>query len=252
MIRGCFFGQVPYLTGLQIQESLFQRLHAASEQGQSAHQHFLCIFEHNPPAYTVGLREGLYSAGEEQRIRALGAEFHRVKRGGLITFHGPGQLVAYPLFNLRTLPDGGSGERATGERMAVRQFVHLVEEAIIQMLREHFQLEGVGRTQDTGVWLDGERKIAALGIQVRHGITSHGLALNCETDLGWFNHIVPCGLPGKSVTSLSRELGRSISVKETIEPLCQYFQRIFRLPLHLENADDLLATTAEGKKKDDD
>uniref|UniRef100_A0A183BM96 Octanoyl-[acyl-carrier-protein]:protein N-octanoyltransferase LIPT2, mitochondrial n=1 Tax=Globodera pallida TaxID=36090 RepID=A0A183BM96_GLOPA len=194
MIQAFFFGRVPYLTGLCVQESLCRQIVA----DPGFRDHFLCLFEHSP-TYTVGIRQDQYSEEQAQRLRALGAEFHRqiekelqndkslpidrIKRGGLITFHGPGQLVAYPVFNLRKLsPDGKSNG------LGVRRFVELVEEVLIQMLECDFGLKGVGRTRDPGVWVDGIRKVAAIGIQVRHGVISHGLALNCDTDLGWFDH----------------------------------------------------------------
>nr|CAD2184658.1 unnamed protein product [Meloidogyne enterolobii] len=100
MIKALFFGEVPYLTGLRIQEYFFQQICLK----QKPNEHYLCMFEHNPPAYTVGIREGVYTEETEHKVVGLGAEFHRVKRGGLITFHGPGQLVAYPIFNLNNLP----------------------------------------------------------------------------------------------------------------------------------------------------
>nr|CAD2176901.1 unnamed protein product [Meloidogyne enterolobii] len=100
MIKALFFGEVPYLTGLRIQEYFFQQICLK----QKPNEHYLCMFEHNPPAYTVGIREGVYTEETEHKVVKLGAEFHRVKRGGLITFHGPGQLVAYPIFNLNNLP----------------------------------------------------------------------------------------------------------------------------------------------------
>uniref|UniRef100_A0A915LRE8 BPL/LPL catalytic domain-containing protein n=1 Tax=Meloidogyne javanica TaxID=6303 RepID=A0A915LRE8_MELJA len=96
------------------------------------------MFEHNPPAYTVGIREGIYTEETERKVVGLGAEFHRVKRG---------------------------------------------EQVLIQMLKEKFKLENLGRTENAGVWINEQKKIGAIGIQVRNGITSHGLALNCETDL---------------------------------------------------------------------
>uniref|UniRef100_A0A914HXS0 Octanoyl-[acyl-carrier-protein]:protein N-octanoyltransferase LIPT2, mitochondrial n=1 Tax=Globodera rostochiensis TaxID=31243 RepID=A0A914HXS0_GLORO len=201
MIQAFFFGRVPYLTGLSVQESLCRQI--VADPGFRGH--FLCLFEH-PPTYTVGIRQDQYSEEQAQRLRALGAEFHRIKRGGLITFHGPGQLVAYPVFNLRKLsPDGKSNG------LGVRRFVELVEETLIQILECDFGLKGVGRTRDPGVWVDSIRKVAAIGIQVRHGVISHGLALNCDTDLGWFDHIVPCGLHGNARTARRGPSGGDVS-----------------------------------------
>uniref|UniRef100_A0A915PAG4 lipoyl(octanoyl) transferase n=1 Tax=Meloidogyne floridensis TaxID=298350 RepID=A0A915PAG4_9BILA len=163
MIKALFFGEVPYLTGLRIQEYFFHQICLK----QKPNEHYLCMFEHNPPAYTVGIREGIYTEETERKVVGLGAEFHRVKRGGLITFHGPGQLI----FNLNNLP------------LPKNQKSFGVQQVLIQMLKEKFKLENLGRTENAGVWINEQKKIGAIGIQVRNGITSHGLALNCETDL---------------------------------------------------------------------
>ncbi|CAK5030663.1 unnamed protein product [Meloidogyne enterolobii] len=101
------------------------------------------------------------------------------------------------------------------------------------MLKEKFKLENVGRTENAGVWINEQKKIGAIGIQVRNGITSHGLALNCETDLKWFDYIIPCGLKDKSTTSISNELNKQIKVNDVIEPLCEYFGKVFELKINL-------------------
>uniref|UniRef100_A0A1I8B329 BPL/LPL catalytic domain-containing protein n=1 Tax=Meloidogyne hapla TaxID=6305 RepID=A0A1I8B329_MELHA len=101
------------------------------------------------------------------------------------------------------------------------------------MLKEKFKIENVGRTENAGVWVNEQKKIAAIGIQIRNGITSHGLALNCETDLKWFDYIIPCGLQNKSTTSISKELNKQIKVNDVIEPLCEYFEKVFELQINL-------------------
>ncbi|XP_073468863.1 octanoyl-[acyl-carrier-protein]:protein N-octanoyltransferase LIPT2, mitochondrial [Aquarana catesbeiana] len=179
----------------------------------------LLLLEHRP-VYTVGVRQSRYSEEEEARLRALGADFQRTDRGGLITFHGPGQLVCYPVLSLRRLHRG------------LRRYVCGLEGAAIGLCR------GLGvtgeRAEETGVWV-GERKICAIGVHCSHHITSHGLALNCNTNLTWFNHIVPCGIEGKGVTSLSTELGRDVSVEEVIPPFLQAFQEEFNCTLQLSD-----------------
>lgn len=231
MIRALWLGRVPYLEGLHAQELLYQKLRHDILRNEFSH-HYLCLMEH-PPSYTVGLRSQHYSQEEEQHLRNLGAEFHRVQRGGLITFHGPGQLVAYPIFNLRSLRvrDPKSEKNAVG----VRRFVSLVEEVIIQLLESDFGIAGVGRTCDTGVWVGNDRKIAAIGIQVRHGVTSHGLALNCDTDLGWYKHIVPCGIEGKTVTSIEAETRRKVAVEEVLPAFCRRIESVFCCPTNLRS-----------------
>eukprot|EP00775_Hariotina_reticulata_P003811 gene3811-4068_t len=132
---------------------------------------------------------------EKLTLAELGIEIHRVPRGGETTYHGPGQLVAYPIFDLRQL---GVGPRA---------FVEGLEDALIQTVG-CFGIQARGRVPGkTGVWV-GERKIGAVGIRITHGISSHGVALNVSTNLGHYKHIVPCGTPDKEVTSLSLELLR--------------------------------------------
>uniref|UniRef100_A0AC34PUT4 Large ribosomal subunit protein mL42 n=1 Tax=Panagrolaimus sp. JU765 TaxID=591449 RepID=A0AC34PUT4_9BILA len=224
-----WLGRQKFLSGLAVQEKLFQYMNSKKHSG-IVHEHYLCLFEHFP-TYTVGLRGHLYSKEEEQELISKGAEFHRIKRGGMITFHGPGQLVAYPIFDLRNmrLKNTTSATSFVG----VKAFVDSIEEILIRLLTTDFQIENVGRTSDTGVWIDGNRKIAAIGIQVRHGITSHGLALNCNTDLSWFDNIVPCGLAGKTVTSISNELKQNVSIDEVIHPFCKQFEEIFDCQVNL-------------------
>jgi len=226
MIKAIFFGRTPYNLGLRIQEIFYDMVKLLPAC------HFLCLLEH-PPTYTVGIRGEHYPLEEEQRLKNLGAEFHRVRRGGLITFHGPGQLVVYPIFNLRSLQVDQNENKSY--YIGPRKFVHLIEEVVIQLLTDHFVLKNVGRTNDAGVWIEQKRKIAALGVQFRNGITTHGLALNCDTDLKWFEHIIPCGLEGKSATSISRESGIKISPENILQPICDRFQAIFGLPVELSS-----------------
>lgn len=148
----------------------------------------LLLCEH-PPVYTAG-RKVKFAPEEEQRLTALGAEIQQSKRGGEITFHGPGQLVAYPIVDLRARGKGA------------RWFVNLLEESLIQTCGAYGIV--ASRCEHTGVWV-GDEKIAAIGIQVSRGVTSHGVALNCDVDLGWFEHIVPCGIEDRTVTSIAKQ-----------------------------------------------
>jgi len=129
----------------------------------------------------------MYDDTVEEYLREKGADFHRVNRGGLITFHGPGQLVGYPILRLE-------------RRGYTRWYVETLEAAVIDLLAE-FGLKGE-RNPHTGVWI-GDNKICAMGINAQREITSHGLAINCNTDMRWFGNIVPCGIRDKGVTSLS-------------------------------------------------
>ncbi|CAJ0600866.1 unnamed protein product [Cylicocyclus nassatus] len=161
-------------------------------------RNFLLAVEHTP-VYTVGIRSKLYTEEEELKLKALGADFYRTSRGGLITFHGPGQLVIYPIFNLKHIAPRPIG---------VKKYVEMLEQIVIDCASEDFNVSNVGRTQHTGVWVGQTKKLAALGIAVSHGVSYHGLAMNCNTDLSWFDHVVACGIEGAEATSLSRECER--------------------------------------------
>jgi lipoyl(octanoyl) transferase len=167
------------------------------------------LVEHSP-VYTVGRR--IKATKEEDKVRNLGADFYHSQRGGQITFHGPGQLVGYPILHLKQFQIGA------------RCYVDRLEETIIQLLKD-LDIEAK-RTENTGIWVRNE-KICAIGIHIQRFITSHGFALNCNTDLSWFTHIAPCGLPF-GVTSLSKELKRDVFIKDTIPPLLNSFSKVFK------------------------
>uniref|UniRef100_A0A1I7YXT6 Octanoyl-[acyl-carrier-protein]:protein N-octanoyltransferase LIPT2, mitochondrial n=1 Tax=Steinernema glaseri TaxID=37863 RepID=A0A1I7YXT6_9BILA len=226
-VKAVWLGRVSYPEGLELQKALIEKIFQAKTANKPI-DNVLLLLEHTP-VYTVGIRERLYTDEEERRLRGIGADFCRTNRGGLITFHGPGQLVAYPIVDLATLSVAPTEEFKT-RRVGVRRFVHLVEETVIRLLNEKHGLGNAGRSPDTGVWLDeGDRKIAAIGLSIRRGISSHGLAVNCNTDLKWFDEIVPCGIEGKGVTSISKELGEDVTVKENLLPICESFAQIFEV-----------------------
>ncbi|KAG0428401.1 hypothetical protein HPB47_024615 [Ixodes persulcatus] len=161
-----------------------------------------------------GIRSKGYTSEDESRLRKLGADFVKTNRGGLITFHGPGQLVAYPILYLGSF----------NEQKSMRWYVCQLEKTVVDTCA-HFGLRA-DTTQETGVWI-GDNKIAAIGVHGSRYVTTHGVALNCSTDLDWFGHIVPCGLQGKGVTSLSRELGRELGVAEASPVFLDSFRRHF-------------------------
>ncbi|XP_078514706.1 octanoyl-[acyl-carrier-protein]:protein N-octanoyltransferase LIPT2, mitochondrial [Lissotriton helveticus] len=205
VVRVLRLGLLSYEQGLRAQQSCVQR---HREQEGAADTLLLC---QHPPVYTVGLRQAPYPPSEEQRLRSLGAAFHRTDRGGLITFHGPGQLVCYPVLDLRRFRRSGG----------LRWYVSQLEGVIIDLCRR-LGLEAQ-RSPHTGVWVR-DKKVCAIGIHCGRYITSHGLALNCKTDLTWFEHIIPCGIVGKGVTSLSHELHRDVTVEEATAPFLEAFQ----------------------------
>lgn len=170
-------GTISYTEGLS-QQSKFANL-VKQSIANGLPRHFLLLLQHNP-VYTVGIRSNTVSENEVMRLRTLGADFHRTSRGGLITFHGPGQLVAYPILALKELRD------SNGKVLGVRRFVEQLEETIIRTASE-MGVKGVDRVDGLpGVWVEGHRKLASLGVSVQHGVTGHGLALNCHMDLSWY------------------------------------------------------------------
>ncbi|XP_052900673.1 putative lipoyltransferase 2, mitochondrial [Anopheles moucheti] len=192
-------GKLPYQRALKLQQTIANQLlqHAKHPPNEvnvqmPPYRNVLILTEHDP-VYTIGIRTRGYDEADEQRLRTLGADFVRTNRGGLITFHGPGQLVAYPILDLKHF------------QPSVRWYVCHLERTIIELCKRYGLRAQT--TADTGVWIE-DRKICALGIHASRYVTTHGLALNCDIDLSWFQHIVPCGLVGKSVTSLAQELNR--------------------------------------------
>ncbi|MEO8251061.1 MAG: lipoyl(octanoyl) transferase LipB [Chloroflexota bacterium] len=185
-------GTVPYEPTWELQDEL------AEQRRQRRIGDRLLLLEHFP-VYTIGRGgdEGNLLASP-QRLREIGAQFLRVDRGGDITFHGPGQLVAYPIVELR-------------DPLDLRRYVRSLEAAIIATAAE----VGVeaGRVEGlTGVWVEGRRKLAAIGVRVKRGVTTHGLALNVNTELRWFAEMIPCGIADKEVTSLAAELGHPVDM----------------------------------------
>ncbi|XP_055337963.1 putative lipoyltransferase 2, mitochondrial [Paramacrobiotus metropolitanus] len=206
-------GRCDYKTALALQETLVSRhLKATAEHApQSATQDILLLVEHDP-VYTVGIRRNEYTQVDEELLRQKGAQLFHTNRGGLITFHGPGQLVAYPILNLQHL------------RPSVRWYVCQLEEVLIRTCKDFGVV--AGRTEHTGIWVK-RAKIAAIGINCRRYIVSHGIGLNCSTDLKWFDHIVPCGLEGYSVTSLSQETGKLLTIPDVVPVFVKNFAETF-------------------------
>ena len=173
----------------------------------------LILLEH-PHVYTLGRRGSdadiLASRGELQR---LGAEVHHIDRGGQATYHGPGQLVAYPIVDLRRWGWGPL------------EYVRRLEEAVAATLAE-FGISAQRARQPTGVWVS-ESKIAAIGVRISRGVTMHGLALNVHTDRSYFDHIVPCGMPDAGITTMASELSTGITIPEVAPVLARHFGNAF-------------------------
>ncbi|XP_042270122.1 putative lipoyltransferase 2, mitochondrial [Thunnus maccoyii] len=201
-------GLVSYQEAVRLQQVYVNR-------HRSGPAHALLLCQH-PPVYTTGIRHRPYPAPLLDRLSRLGAEVHRTNRGGLITFHGPGQLVCYPVLNLGSF------------KKSVRWYVGELEKTIISVCGR-FGIEA-STSPHTGVWV-GDNKICAIGIHCGRYVTSHGVALNCNTDLSWFTHIVPCGIEDKGVTSLSAELQRDVSVEDAVPHLLDAFTHTFNCQL---------------------
>jgi len=214
-------GSMNYMKALEVQNSLVSKIQASLSSGQ-APSNTLVLVEHTP-VYTTGMRTKDYSKEEETKLKDLGADFVRTNRGGLITFHGPGQLVAYPILNLRDFAPESSRRKAL---LGMKWYVHSLEQMVIDLISK-WGLKGI-RSPHTGVWV-GNSKICAMGVHSSNLVTSHGLALNCDTDLAWFNHIVPCGIEGAGVTSLTEQVGNcNVGVDEVEEMLVKQFSETFR------------------------
>ena len=180
---------------------------------------YLLLVEH-PHVYTLGKSgKPAHLLLSEAQLEKKNASFYKINRGGDITYHGPGQLVGYPILDLDNFFTD------------IHKYLRLLEECIILTLRE-YGLKPERSKGETGVWLDVgtpfARKICALGVRASRWVTMHGFALNVNADLGYFDHIIPCGIRGKAVTSLNVELGRrEIPMKEVETKLLKHFAEVF-------------------------
>jgi lipoyl(octanoyl) transferase len=207
VFRSAWLGRVGYSEALALMHALW------SERREGRIPDTLLLLEH-PPVFTIG-KSGSWAEilTPPVELERLGFEVHQVDRGGRVTYHGPGQLVAYPIFLLSPSP------------LAATNFVRRLVEVMRALLAE----QGIASHWDPahpGLWVKNE-KIGAVGIRVEGGVSRHGFALNVQPDLGHFAHIVPCGLTDRAVTSLARLLGRPVPLSEVVERVPQHFARIF-------------------------
>lgn len=213
-------GLTDYKKAWDYQEQLFDQLLESKKKGEISVG--TLIFVEHPHVYTLG------KSGSEAnllldyiQLRAKDASFYRTDRGGDITYHGPGQIVGYPIFNLEALGIG------------IKQYVSGLEEAVIRTAGE-YGLKGERLEGGTGVWLDPgvpgkARKICAIGVKASRFITMHGFAFNVNTDLSYFDHINPCGFTDKGVTSLEKELGGKQDIEKAKNILRNNLRDLFDL-----------------------
>lgn len=220
-------GLIEYGDAWQKQEELLKiavgiksaKVNGDSEVAQQSIKNYLLLCEH-PHVYTLGKSghmENLLVSNE--RLKAMGASFYKTNRGGDITYHGPGQVVGYPVLDLEQF--------ATDLGLYMRN----LEQVVINTL-SHYNLKAGRLEGATGVWLDEHdpakaRKICAMGVRASRWVTIHGFALNVNTDMSFFDNIVPCGITDKAVTSLERELGHKIDEQEVKEHIKREFSNVF-------------------------
>ena len=217
-------GRLDYQTAWDLQRELYQQRLAGEIEDA-----FL-LTEH-PHTYTLGKsgqEENLVA--DEFALKRQGIEVFRIDRGGDITYHGPGQIVGYPILDLHH------------HYLDVHRFLRDLEEVIIQTLSDYkiaaSRVEGL-----TGVWVDGA-KVAAIGVKVTRWITMHGFAFNVNTDLSYFGNIIPCGITDKPVTSMEKLLGGQLDYAEVQDIVCEKFGEVFGIDLAMKRIEDLVSERA--------
>ena len=229
VIHVLYLGRVPYETAFGLQRTLLQM------RKEKRIENTLLLLEH-PPVITMGRNAQLKNVlAPPEFLAQRGIELIDIDRGGDVTFHGPGQLVAYPIFDLRSFEP----------RLGAVDYVRRLEEVLIRTCGDF----GIGTQRIkglTGVWTYAlrnkpEAKIAAIGVHISQGVTTHGFALNVTTDLDYFTLIVPCGISNKPVTSIEKELQKQLTLEEVATAASRNFGRVFNAQmLWLESLDDLL------------
>ena len=223
-------GLTDYKRSWEYQEAIFKKTvdrkisnrKAKSPPAQKPTDNHLIFCEH-PHVYTIGKSGSIRNLLIDEKLLAhRGSSFYKINRGGDITYHGPGQLVAYPIFDLENFFTD------------IHKYLRFLEEAVILTLSDFGIVSGRSEGQ-TGVWIDFEqgaknpRKICAIGVRSSRWVTMHGLALNVNTDLSYFDHIVPCGISDKAVTSMQKELGHPIDMAVVQQRLTHHIIQVFNI-----------------------
>lgn len=220
-------GHIDYKQAWDYQEKLFDQIIAIKRQNRREEtnletQSYLLFCEH-PHVYTLG------KSGDEKNLlvneeylKSRGATFHKINRGGDITYHGPGQIVGYPILDLENFFTD------------IHKYLRFLEEAVILTLAD-YGIESGRSDGETGVWLESgtenARKICALGVRSSRWVTMHGFAFNVNPDLDYFGNIIPCGIVDKSVTSMEQELGKKVGIQEVRDKLKVHLATIFEMTL---------------------
>lgn len=229
-------GLIDYQQAWDYQEKLFAEVidlkiqnRKLPEDQQQPTPNYLLFCQH-PHVYTLGKSgDTAHLLLNEEGLQKVRASFYKINRGGDITYHGPGQLVGYPILDLDNFFTD------------IHKYLRLLEEAVILTLKEYGidsgRIEGL-----TGVWLDHEkqhnpRKICALGVKSSRWVTMHGFAFNINTDLSYFGNIVPCGIDDKAVTSLAHELGHKVPMEEVEEKMLRHLSQLFEMELKVNQPD---------------
>lgn len=216
-------GLTPYKEAWDYQNDLFQKIIAIKLQNRELQDKKTTpnyfIFTEHPHVYTLGKSGDINNLLlSEKQLKEKGITFFKSNRGGDITYHGPGQIVGYPILDLDNFFTD------------IHKFMRNLEEVIIRTIFE-YGLKGERSEGETGVWLDlgtpFARKICALGVRTSRWVTMHGFALNVSADIGYFDHIIPCGIRGKAVTSMEIELKRKISIQEVKTKILKHFSEVF-------------------------
>jgi lipoyl(octanoyl) transferase len=223
-------GLKSYQEALAVQEKLFNQTIGIkranrNQKKQTPTENYLLWVEHTPVITLGKSGKSEHLLLDENQLNEKGIEYYPTNRGGDITFHGPGQLVGYPILDLDNFFTD------------IHKYLRFLEEAIILTLEE-YGLKGARSDGETGVWLDVgtpfARKICAMGVKASRWVTMHGFALNINTDLSYFEYIVPCGIQGKAITSLEKELGRNVPFEEVKTKLKVHFAHLFEAEMQQE------------------
>ncbi|MEL1243348.1 lipoyl(octanoyl) transferase LipB [Flavobacterium sp. DGU11] len=225
-------GSMDYKEAWDYQEQLFKEILdikiSNRREGQEIVTPNYLLFTEHPHVYTLGKSGDMENLLlSEKQLEAKGATFYKINRGGDITYHGPGQIVGYPILDLENFFTD------------IHKYLRFLEEVIILTLSE-YGVTGTRSDGETGVWLDVgtpfARKICAMGVRASRWVTMHGFAFNVNADLGYFDNIIPCGIRGKAVTSLNVELGvANVSEAEVKEKILKHFTKLFEAELRIVN-----------------